>query len=192
MTSERRVKAARGNINGYHWAEHWSVDLSAADVIAALRDHLTGLRAVCSSWDSAILDTRGPAFSQWETQSGQAVSPVISKALAQSWPRSSCAWDEWYFFQAVPQFEKIRPFCNWAGISLAGAAELENVPTGFSLAIQLGRYRPQLVVGDGDRVFLVTEDENMVMGFIDLCSAAEQRDAADEVRDGHSSRGPRS
>ena len=171
---EGRAEAARGTIGPYHWAEHWSAQLAAADVISALWRRLDGLRAVCTSWDSAMLDIHRPALRDWQTRSRYAVSPVMTRAMAESWPRSSCGWDEWYFFRAVPELDVLHAFCNWAGISVAQAAELEQLNAGFSLAAQLERYRPHTVIGDGDRVFVIAETEDLVNEFVDLCSAAEQ------------------
>ena len=169
MTRERTADAARGTIDGYHWAEDWAAGLGVSDVVRELQARFVGLRAVCSSWDSAMLDATSSGLSGWEMRSGQAVSPVIGADLAKEWPASSCGWDEWYFFENVPVFDRIHAFCNWGGLSLANAAELEELDAGFSLGGQLERYRPQLVLGDGRRVFLLGRDKTTVSEFVDVC-----------------------
>jgi hypothetical protein len=147
--------------------EDWSTDLAACDVIAELHPRVLGLRAVCTSWDSCMVDAGD--LSGWQWVSGQAVSPRIDGAMARAWPESSCGFDEWYFFEVLPPFEKLHAFCNWTGLSLAEAAGLEELQAGFSLADQLTRFRPALVVGDGDRTFLLARDAAVLPEFTQIC-----------------------
>jgi hypothetical protein len=80
---------------------------------------------------------------------------MIDEPLAKNWPESSCGFDEWYFFESLPPFEKLPAICHW-GVSLGDVSELPGVPTGFDLWSQLDRYQPLAVLGDGRRIFLIT------------------------------------
>lgn len=169
MTPEPRTESARGTIAGFAWAEDRATDLVAADVVAALSDGLVGLRAFCTSWDSAMLDPIASGMPAWEVRSGLAVSPVLGADQLGAWPRSTGGWDEWYFFRTLPAEGTLHAFCNWGGLSLANSAELNELPSGFDLADQLTRCSPELVVGDGQRVFVIARDREVVSAFERLC-----------------------
>jgi hypothetical protein len=105
----------------------------------------------------------------WWQQGVHAVSPLIDAAMAQAWPKSSCGFDEWYFFEELPAFEAVHALCNWGGVSVGEAGELRNVPSGFDLQEQLDRLQPRVVVGDGRRVFVITRDASLVAEFLSEC-----------------------
>jgi hypothetical protein len=104
----------------------------------------------------------------WEVKGGHALSPPIDPALAQSWPESSCGFDEWYFFDAVPQYEALYPIGSW-GVTLGEASDLRDLPSGFDLQEQLDRYIPRAVLGDGRRLFVITRDETLIAEFEQEC-----------------------
>jgi hypothetical protein len=157
---------ARGSFGRWTWVEDPLADLYCADVVRALGQHFVGLRAVCTSWDSGMLDASGMVG--WTVQNGQAVSPIIDRDLAETWPESSCGWDEWYFFDALPPFVKLHALCNW-GVSIGEAAELEFVPSGFNMEKQIIQHEPRMVLGDGNRIFIVAQDAGLADEFMDLC-----------------------
>ena len=165
-----RVQTRAGSLGAWLWAEDGSVDVNAADVVAGLAQRLVGMRGVCTSWDSGFLDVGVHSLIGWEMRGRWAVSPVVDEGLASSWPSSGSDWDEWYFFREVPAFGRLRPFCNW-GLSVAEARDIEHAkPSGFSLLAQLNRYHPDLVVGEGQRVFALSEDSAAIAEFSRLCS----------------------
>ncbi len=166
---EGTAEVAAGTIAEFSWAEDWTADLVAADVIASLSDHLVGLRGVCTSWDSGMLDVVASRMPGWEMRSNHAVSPVLGAELLRAWPRSSCGWDEWYFCAMPTVDEKLHAFCNWGGVSLASATELRELSAGFDLAAQLARHKPEVVVGDGRRVFVIAKRPEVVAQFQHLC-----------------------
>jgi len=169
MAPERGEATVRGIIGACHWAENWGLDLTAGQVVAELRSHLAGLRAICTSWDSGILDTGAFSLPGWEMRAGHAVSPVLDAALLESWPASPCGWDEWYFLRAVPPEPRIAAFCNYGGLSVGEAAELKGLPSGPDLQEQLVRYLPEVVIGDGQRVFVIAQEERIVSEFAEFC-----------------------
>jgi hypothetical protein len=75
MALERRTDTVAGTLAGFWWAEDWTTHIDAADVIAALAGRLVGLRGVCTSWDSGMLDVASSGMTGWEMRAGQAVSP---------------------------------------------------------------------------------------------------------------------
>ena len=155
--------------------EDRAVQLGCADFVRAMPTPFLDLRAVCTSWDSGELDPVAAGMSGWQLQGAHAVSPPIEVALAEAWPVSPCGrFDEWYFFADVPAFGELHPICNW-GLSLAEAGDLPGVPSGFDLEKQLDRYEPRVVLGDGQRLFMVSRDERLVAGFAEECARRRTR-----------------
>lgn len=148
---------ARGSFGEYSWRESADNEWTAGDVVSALRRSLRGLYAVCASWDSGMLRPDTMGLAGWRTVTGHAVSDALTDHLIAAWPQSDCGFDEWYFFREVPALGRIAPFCNW-GVSLAEPGALRDVPDGFNLTDQLRHYRPEVVVGDGHRVFIISRD----------------------------------
>jgi hypothetical protein len=102
------------------------------------------------------------------------VSPVIDSAIADAWPESPCEFDEWYFFDVLPEFQTLHALCNW-GATVAEAESLRDVPSGFDLHGQLEHYQPRAVIGDGRRIFLITRDEPLMADFVEECRRRRTR-----------------
>jgi hypothetical protein len=132
------------------------------------------LRAVCTSWDSGEFDPIAAGLSGWQVRAKHAVSPVVEGSLVEVWPRSSCGYDEWYFFDQVPEFVQLDPICNW-GMSLADARELREVPSGFDLLDQLDKYVPRAVLGEARRVFAISQDQGLLTDFEEECGRRRTR-----------------
>ena len=149
-----------GSFGEFHWVELSSDLYDIQTVVNHLAPELVGLRAVNVSWDSGHMDPAlKPELTGWRCVGELAVSPVLDAALPSNWPVNSCCdgrFDEWYFFRNVEGPLTLRAFCNWAGMSLADAREL-NYPGGFDLVGQLERHRPDIVIGEGqDHVFVIS------------------------------------
>jgi len=151
--------ARSGVLGDFQWVELPTDSSDIPAIMRRLSAQVIGLTAVNVSWDSGrMVPTREQAQSGWRRIGGLAVSPVIDEALASNWPTSSCQsgqYDEWYFFWELPASMTLDPFCNFGGMSLAHAADLA-FPGGFDLQAQLDRYRPEVVVGDGSSVFVIS------------------------------------
>ena len=92
-----------------------------------------------------------------------AVSPAVTEQLLNRWPHSACQagrFDEWYFFRTVPTVGNIVAFCNYS-ISL-GSPELAGHPAAAILRVQLEQWRPEVVIGEGDRLFVISRDAKLV------------------------------
>jgi hypothetical protein len=148
-----------GVLGDFQWVELPTDSSDIPGIMRRLSAHVIGLTAVNVSWDSGrMVPTREQEQSGWRRMDKLAVSPVIDEALASNWPTSACQsgqYDEWYLFRELPISMKLDPFCNFGGMSLANAADLA-FPGGFDLQAQLDRYRPEVVVGDGSSVFVIS------------------------------------
>ena len=60
-----------------------------------------------------------------------------------------------YFFRELDEPLNIEAFCNYTGMGLDSALDL-SFPGGLDLKAQLERYRPQLVVGEGEHIFAIS------------------------------------
>ncbi len=164
-----------GNIGAWRWIQVKGSDVSCGVVVRELAADLLGLRGLCSSWDSGLLDPVSAGLAGWTVLSGHAVSPVIDEHLAASWPESSCGgFDEWYFCSEVPAVDKVGALCNW-GASLREAESLQNVPSGFDVQAQLEKLQPKAVISDGWRAFLISQDQAMLARFAALCRGRRTR-----------------
>jgi hypothetical protein len=179
MRTEGTAGVVSGSIGAWRWVEDWSADLDCREIVRHLQGRLSGLRGVCTSWDSGRLEPEEEGLLGWASQNGHAVSPPVDEELAASWPRSSCGsgYDEWYFFRGIPPIGPLHPVCSW-GMSLADAAALKRLPKGFDIQEQLTLAQPELVVGDGRRVFAITRDQTLVREFTELCRSNELDDLA--------------
>jgi hypothetical protein len=153
-------------LGDFRWIEMPTDSSDIPAVMRRLSAYMVGLTGVNVSWDSGrMVPTREQEQSGWRRIDGLAVSPVIDEALASNWPVSFCQggqYDEWYFFRAaLPVPMNLEPFCNWGGVSLANAADLA-FPGGFDLHAQLDTYRPEIVVGDGTAVFVISRHRAIV------------------------------
>ena len=158
MSAQHEPDVSTGQLGAWLWAEHRGADLWCSDVVRALSSFFIGFRGVCTSWDSGKLDPIASGMPAWQVNGEHAVSPPIDRTLAESWPGSSCGFDEWYFLASIPEPPTLHALCSW-GVSVGEAADLCDVPSGFDLLAQLERYDPRAVLGDGRRVFLLTRDQ---------------------------------
>jgi DNA-binding NarL/FixJ family response regulator len=154
----------------YYWAEFWheQPELTIPDVVRALAPCLRGLVALNTSWDSGTLDSPNRILGQdWSMIGRHAISPLITDTTTGQWPRSSCGWDEWYFFRPPAPDVVLRPICNYQGLSLGQWRQL-CFPDGVDLREQLDRARPEVVLGEGDKVFILARDPVTVKHFSGL------------------------
>src|SRR5262245_6930329 len=159
-----RLMTRSGILGDFCWLEMSTDTSDIPDVMRRLSAQVVGLTGVNVSWDSGrMVPTREQEQNGWRRMGDVAVSPVIDQALASHWPTSFCQggqYDEWYFFRKPPIPMKLEAFCNWC-VSLANAADLA-FPGGFDLHAQLDRYRPEIVVGDGAAVFVMSRHRTIV------------------------------
>jgi hypothetical protein len=76
-------------------------------------------------------------------------------------------FDEWYFFRSVPALFNLGAFCNYPEASLAVAPELA-FPGGIFLQEQLDRWSPEVVVGQGYSIFVISAAEDAIDIFAEL------------------------
>jgi hypothetical protein len=148
-----------GVIGDFRWVEIPTDRSDIPAVVQHLAEEIIGLTAVNVSWDSGRM-LPDPEQEQlgWRRVGEFAISPVIDRALASQWPASSCnagRFDEWYFFRDVREPLQLKAFCNYGGFSLADATDL-GFPGGLDLQAQLEQYRPEIVVGDGKHLFVIS------------------------------------
>lgn len=146
-------------IGAFQWVELPSDRYDIPTVVRHLAGEIVGLTAVNVSWDSGrLMPSSDPEASGWHEINGLAVSPVLDTELLCDWPANSCQggrYDEWYFFRTVDPTLKLDPFCNWVGASLEEAAALV-FRGGLDLQAQLERHRPEIVIGEGAHVFVIS------------------------------------
>ena len=106
----------------------------------------------------------------WSEVAGHALSPSITSALAEAWPRSEHGFDEWYFFSVPLTDVSVEPFCNWYTFSLDQLEILRRTENGFDLAAQLVRVRPELVIGEGHSIYVLGRDRAAIEAFCGLAS----------------------
>jgi hypothetical protein len=163
-----------GTLGPYRWAEfsNETPELLIPDVVRGIGVHLLGLRGVNVSWDSGLLHPSDPGLpAGWHYQGAYAISPPITQALLESWPHSGCGFDEWYFFRDVPALFNLNAFCNYLGMSLERAAEVP-FPGGISLSDQLDRCQPDVVVGQGYNIFVISAQGEIIESFAELAREA--------------------
>jgi len=151
--------ARSGALGAFHWVELPSDRYDIPAVVRHLAGEMVGLTAVNVAWDSGrLMPSSDPEASGWREINGLAVSPVLDAGLLADWPVSSCQggrYDEWYFFRTIDPALQLDPFCNWVGTSLEEAGALA-FPGGFDLQAQLERHRPEVVIGEGRHVFVIS------------------------------------
>jgi len=162
--------AAKGRFNAYWWAQYWNEEpeLFVPDVVRGISSFLIGLRGVNVAFDSGLLGDRVPLPVGWEQIDGHAVSPPATPALLSSWPRSEDGFDEWYFFREVPTTLTVEPFCNWLTFRLENWEILRRTENGFDLPAQLERLQPEVMLGEGHSIFVVSRNEQIVDTFMGL------------------------
>src|SRR5512144_2264117 len=150
-----------GVIGEYSWLEVRRDSIGIPRVVQAVADALRGHIALNVSWDSGVMPlSEAQEGAGWSRRGTHAVSPPIDHALAANWPTSTCQsgrFDEWYFFTSLPALASIRPFCNYAGVSLSDWDELA-FPGALDLLGQLSTLRPDMVIGMGEATFVISRD----------------------------------
>ena len=141
-----------GTLNGYRWVE--DEDAWLRDLLVEIKPLIIGARAVNTSFDSGILGSKKMRLAEedialgWTTINGRAVSPAIDdQNLAKFLYTDS--YDEWYFFKNVPEDFNAVAFCNFLGLSLERADEL-NFEGGCDLVTALKKYKPIAIAGWSD------------------------------------------
>lgn len=159
-----------GTIGTYAWAECVASDLTLPGVLGRLKHHFLGLRAVNVSWDSGLFIPSGAELSQgWSLEAGRAISPTIDDAAIETWPWNDCGFEEWYFFSRLPSNLSLSAYCNWLGSSVADWAELIHLPNGLDLGRQLEEAQPDIVLGEGQRLFAISRNEAIILDFVAAC-----------------------
>jgi hypothetical protein len=165
----------RGSIGTYAWAECVPVDLTLPDVLRRLKRHFLGLRAVNVSWDSGLVIPSDAELSQgWSLEAGRAISPVLDDAIIEKWPWNDCGFEEWYFFSRLPSNLSLAAYCNWLHNSVGEWAQLIHVPNGLDLCRQLEEAQPDVVLGEGQRLFAISRNEAIIQDFAAICDASSQ------------------
>ena len=159
---------ASGSIGDYRWAEftNEAPQLTVPTVVRGLAEHVKGLRGVNVAWDSGrLLPSDSEVEASWVFQDGYAVTPVINAALIQDWPYSGDGYDEWYFFRVVPVGLQLAPYCNWCSVSVG---DWEQLTFRMDLGAQLAQFRPELVIGENQKIFVISRDAAVVDAFLRL------------------------
>ena len=156
-----------GHIGRFQWAEVVPTDgKGLRAVVQTLRHHLIGLRALNVSWDSGLLIPSDDERQQgWRVEEGRAVSPVIDDGLIDTWPWGDAGFEEWYFFSALPANLNLSAYCNWGGLSIADWPSLVDTTNGLNLQSQLEAAQPTVVVGEGERLFAITSNLELIEDF---------------------------
>jgi hypothetical protein len=83
---------------------------------------------------------------------------------------NSCsAFDEWYFFRDVPAEFHLEAFCNWGVGAVSDWPSLvECQPNNIDLLAQLQHHKPELVIGEGNFVFVIAKDPRAIQDFMAL------------------------
>lgn len=161
----------RGEIGEYYWAQFWAEEpeLFVPDVIREIKAHVIGLCGVNVSWDSGVLNRKRAEMPEgWGEIAGHAVTPPVTNVLADSWPRSNGGFDEWYFFSVPPADLDVQAFCNWYTFSLGQWETLRQTDHGFNMHEQLLRVQPEFILGEGQSIFLLARNPELVELFCGL------------------------
>jgi hypothetical protein len=102
-------------------------------------------------------------------KAGRAISPPVDDGVVESWPWSDEGYEEWYFFADVPDELELAPFCNWQSMTLANWDALVGVPDAVNLGRQLESTRPRVVLGMGQKLYVISENASLIDGFLQLC-----------------------
>ena len=140
----------RGSIGTYAWAECVPVDLTLPDVLRRLKRHFLGLRAANGD------------------------QPGSRRRHHREWPLNDCGFEEWYFFSRLPSNLSLAAYCNWLHNSVGEWAQLIHVPNGLDLCRQLEEAQPDVVLGEGQRLFAISRNEAIIQDFAAICDASSQ------------------
>ena len=80
---------------------------------------------------------------------------------------NSCsAFDEWYFFRNVPAEIHLEAFCNWGVRAVGDWPDLvECQSNNINLLAQLRQHEPELVIGEGNFIFVIARDPKIIQVF---------------------------
>ena len=156
-----------GDLGTFQWIETVPKDDTClVDVIRKLRHRLIGLRAVNVSWDSGLLGPSDEEMRQgWTMEQGRAVSPVIDDGVVDAWPWCDGGFEEWYFFSTLPGDLNLSAYCNWGGLSIGDWPSLVDTTNGFNLRRQVETAQPMVVLGQGQRLFAISPDVELIDDF---------------------------
>jgi hypothetical protein len=164
----------RGRIGAYHWGEFWAEEpeLILPEVVRELSQFLLDRVAMNISFDSGRLGTEvGPLPSGWRMCGWHAVSGPLHESDIAAWPESGFGFDEWYFFRSAPplQSSRVMAWCNYGySLRLRQWSVPQQFAEGFDLAAQLERVAPELVLGVGRSMYLLSQTEAHVDAFLSL------------------------
>jgi hypothetical protein len=137
--------------------------------VRQLAYYVTGCRALNVSWDSGLLLPPDPEAEGWTFEQGHAISPVIDAPALESWPYSG-GFDEWYFFSRLPADLALIPYCNWGDTSLSDWPSIAGTPTGVNLRRQLRQSQPNVVLGEGHKLFAISANTVFLDEFVKLAA----------------------
>jgi hypothetical protein len=164
---------ATGTIGEYFWAEfsNEKPELVISDVVRQLSTFLYDTVAVNVSWDSGRMRPSVERLAEsWLWSNGVAVSPRLDEKLTEHWPRSGCGFDEWYFFRSLPASLELEAFFNWTNASIK---DWHSLAFKFDLAEQIRRSQPEVVLGEGNRIFVIAQDPKVTTAFERLAHERE-------------------
>ncbi len=155
----------KGILSGYNYIVDF--DMLLEELLLEISSQLVGTRAANTSFDSGILGGEVVPLKEkyleegWEVINGRAVSPVIDERIIRSFMYTDC-YDEWYFFDEVPDVMYIEAFCNWGADGFEEAESYETLETkGFNLLSALHNYKPVAVAGwNADISYYLTKVDN--------------------------------
>jgi hypothetical protein len=156
-----------GILGAFQWIEAVAKDdTGLIGAVRKLRSHLIGLRAVNVSWDSGLLEPSDEEKRRgWTFEQRRAVSPVIDDSVIDAWPWCDGGWEEWYFFSTLPSDLNLSAYCNRGGLSIGDWASLLDLPDGLDLQKQLDTARPIVVLGQGQRLFAISPNAELINDF---------------------------
>jgi len=143
-----------GILKKYQWVE--DQELYLKDMLLEIKELIIGTRAINTSFDSGALGSESFSLldsdfiNGWESINNRAVSPIITESFLDSFLYTD-GYDEWYFFKEVPQSFDATAFCNYAGVTLDRAEEL-NFEGGCDLVSALNEFKPIVVAGWNEHV----------------------------------------
>lgn len=138
-----------GELGNYIWVE--DDDLLLEDVLSEIVKVIANTYAVNTSFDSAVLGSKNFKIAGkdiengWQSINGRAVSPKITEKNINNFLFTD-GYDEWYFFNEVPDNFKAVAFCNYSGLSFDQMSQLK-VRGACDFAAALEQYRPIAVAG---------------------------------------------
>ncbi len=138
-----------GVLGNYLWVE--DDDLSLEDVLKEITSIIANTYAVNTSFDSGVLGSKKFKLDEkdiengWKSINNRAVSPRITERNISTFLYTD-GYDEWYFFNEVPEYFDAIAFCNYYGLSVGQADQL-NFEGACDMVAALENYAPIAVAG---------------------------------------------